>query len=215
MAITPNSDLAPAPSSSPIDPAAAGAVSAAALCPACGEPRTDPSARFCEVCRYDFVAGTQGPPPVVEAPSASESAPAAEATPPTVEAGTAAAPEKQWEAVVSVDPSLDTDPDPNVPVPTDTPELVFHLDLAETLIGRRDDRRDIHPAIPLHDPGVSHRHAKLLRQAGGVVAVLDLASTNGTSVNGAEVAPGTPQSLQEGDAITMGRWTRIVLRART
>src|SRR4051812_48643708 len=33
-------------------------------CPSCGEARTDVAARFCEVCRYDFQSGGQGPPPI-------------------------------------------------------------------------------------------------------------------------------------------------------
>jgi len=201
--------------SQPVGTSAAGASLNA--CPACGEPRSDPDARFCEVCRYDFVQGTQGPPPVVSAsetpkeapPSPGEHEPAARETPPLV-----ATNGQQWDAVVTVDPLLDTDPDPDLPVPGGEPERVFPIDLPETLVGRRDDRRDIRPEIPLHDPGVSHRHAKLLRQPGGRIAVLDLASTNGTSVNGTELPPGTPRELEDGDALTIGRWTRIVVRIR-
>ena len=71
------------------------------------------------------------------------------------------------EVVAVVDPSLYVDPDPSMVLPMDEPPRTFPLDLAENLIGRRSDKRDIHPEVPLTDPGVSHRHAKLLREPDG------------------------------------------------
>ena len=118
----------------------------------------------------------------------------------------------KWEAVVRVDPTLYVDPDPGVPCPTDEPERVYHLDFAENLIGRRSDSRDIHPEINLRDPGVSHRHAKLLRQPDGSVFLLDVGSTNGTLLNGASVPEGVKTPIKDNDAITLGFWTRITLR---
>lgn len=118
----------------------------------------------------------------------------------------------RWEVVVNVDPSLDTDPDPATPCPTEEPERVFPLDFAENLIGRRSDRKDIHPEIPVNDPGVSHRHAKLLRQPDGSFLLLDVGSTNGTQLNGVDVLPGVRTPLTEGDQIVVGCWTRILLR---
>jgi pSer/pThr/pTyr-binding forkhead associated (FHA) protein len=120
-----------------------------------------------------------------------------------------------WEVVVAVDAALDTEPDPATPCPVGEPERAFPLDLAENLIGRRDDRRDIKPEIPVNDPGASRRHAKLLRQADGTVALHDLASVNGTRVNGEEVPAGTRRTLRPGDVVTLGRWTRLTLRARS
>jgi len=216
----------------------------AIVCPACGEPRADPRARFCEVCRFDFVAGVPGPPPggvvagtVSVAPAATASAvadplssaappvdtstvPAADPVPsavpatalPTVaNAGVARA--RAWDVVVSVDPSLDVDPDPAVPAPVGEPEYILPLDQDETLIGRRDDLRGIHPDVALRDPGASRRHASLLRGNDGSLAVIDLASANGTSVNGVELAAGARQALRDGDSITLGRWTRLTLRS--
>jgi hypothetical protein len=210
--------------------AAAGAAPAAGACPTCGEPRTDPGARYCEVCRFDFTLGVAGPPPGGD-PPASPGAPAVVAAGTTsttaanpldtiaapVATGARAAsqaPGGLWDAYVSVDPTLDDEPDPADPCPDDEPERVFPLDLAETLIGRRDDRRDIRPDIPLRDSGVSRRHLKLLRQPDGGLAVVDLASTNGTCLNGCAVTAGVRQPLHDGDAITVGRWTRIVVRGR-
>jgi pSer/pThr/pTyr-binding forkhead associated (FHA) protein len=120
-----------------------------------------------------------------------------------------------WEAVVRVDASLYTDPDPAIPCPVTDPERIFPLDLAENLIGRRSDRLDIHPEIPLTDPGVSHRHAKIYREADGSLSVLDVGSTNATNVNGNEAAAGVRVSLNDGDEITIGCWTRILIRRTT
>ena len=180
-------------------------------CPDCGTPR-HPGARFCEICRYNYdtlspggvAAVTTVPPapPTVPAPVVESVPPPAVAVVPPISTA-------RWEAVVSVDASLYTDPDPAIPCPTSEPERLFPLDLAESLIGRRSDRQDIHPEIPLTDPGVSHRHAKLYRQADGSLLILDVGSTNGTQVNGVELTSGVKQPLQNGDQITIGCWTRI------
>ncbi len=119
-----------------------------------------------------------------------------------------------WEISAIVDGSLYAEPDPNVPLPANEPERVFPLDFAEMLIGRRSDRKDIHPEIPLADPGISHRHAKLQRQPDGNFILLDVGSTNGTQLNGVDVQPGVRLPLHDGDEITLGCWTRITLHAR-
>jgi hypothetical protein len=167
-------------------------------CPSCGEPRTFAEARFCEVCRYDFVAQKGGPPPLVPA------------APPRQEAASFSG----WELVVGVDATLDIDPDPASPCPQGEAERVFALDGAEVLVGRRDDRRDIRPEIPLGDPGTSRRHAKFMRNADGSVVLQDLASLNGTRLNSKDVEPGSRQVLKDGDTVTLGRYTRIRLRRK-
>lgn len=113
-----------------------------------------------------------------------------------------------------VDASLDTDPDPASPCPKDEPERVFAIEVSEMLVGRRDDTRAIRPEIPVNDPGTSRRHAKIVKDAGGSPSLQDLASMNGTSLNGADVAPGSRHPLKEGDEVTIGRWTRMRLRRR-
>lgn len=117
-----------------------------------------------------------------------------------------------WEVQISVDASLDTDPDPSLPVPTDEPDYFYPLTESETLIGRRDDRQGIRPQIPLRDPGASRRHA-ILRADDDGVSVMDLGSTNGTLVNGMELPPNSRRMLKNGDAITVGRWTRLIVRS--
>jgi pSer/pThr/pTyr-binding forkhead associated (FHA) protein len=89
------------------------------------------------------------------------------------------------------------------------PQRVFPVEQDEMLIGRRDDRQQIRPAVALHDPGASRRHAKVLRNADGSVSLHDLGSTNGTKLNGEDLVSGALRPLAAGDEITLGRWTRI------
>jgi hypothetical protein len=176
-------------------PVAAGGTG---VCPSCGEPRSADDARFCEVCRYDFATGKPGPPP--GAPAAAPPVPKASATP-----------ARRPVLVVSVDAQLDTDPDPASPCPSGVAPQRVPADRPELLVGRRDDRRDIKPDLPLNDPGASRRHLKFLVGTDGEVVLLDLASTNGTRLNGVEVPPGSRHPLSPGDEVVVGRWTRIRL----
>jgi hypothetical protein len=118
-----------------------------------------------------------------------------------------------WELVVRIDPSLDTEPDPDHPCPADPP-VVLAVDKADMLIGRLDETRDIRPEVALRDPGASRRHAKFVLDPDGGIALQDLASTNGTQVNGQDVPPGTRKRLRDGDSVTLGRWTRIDVRSK-
>jgi hypothetical protein len=196
-------------------------VSLPATCPSCGEPREDASARYCEVCRYDFIEQRPGPPPVARGAAPRPAAPAAPPAPVPVPAPAPSAPAapspaasvsstssgRAWELVVAVDPALDTDPDPQTPCPVDKPEVALP-------VGRHDDTRSIHPELSLHDPGASRRHAKFVLDPDGTLVVQDLASTNGTQVNGQDLPAGTRRPLREGDRVTIGRWTRITVRVR-
>lgn len=115
---------------------------------------------------------------------------------------------------IIADPSLIKEPDPENPFPVGTPERVFPLDLEENLVGRRGDKRDIHPEIVVVDPGISHRHLKLVRRADGGFAVLELGSTNGTELNGKPLEAGVLTPLEAGDELVLGMWTRLIIRNR-
>ncbi len=108
---------------------------------------------------------------------------------------------------------LDIDPDPSQPCPTGVAEVRVPFDRPELLVGRRDDLRDVHPDIPLVDPGTSRRHAKFVRGSDGSLALVDLASTNGSKLNGVDVPAGSRSILHPGDEVTLGRWTRIRVTA--
>lgn len=192
-----------------IDGAGAAAPVAERACPSCGEPRAEPDARYCEVCRFDFQERRPGPPPVVRAAPHAVPVLIPVAAPISVRTSGRA-----WELIVEVDPSLDTEPDPASPCPRDAPRVVVPLDQPDLLVGRHDETRAIHPEIPLDDPGASRRHARFVIEPDGVIALQDLASTNGTQVNGEDVPPGTRRRLGDGDMVTLGRWTRITLQSK-
>ncbi len=165
-------------------------------CPVCGEARPGPFARYCDTCRYDFLNKqpfsaaviTPAPPPV---------------GPPLIRLG--------WDIRALVDPSLRRAEDP---LPADERERLFPLDLSDHLIGRRSDSEDIHPELAINDPGISRRHARILRAVDGALTVLDLGSMNGTRLNGTPLEPNLPTPLAEGDQVTMGCWTRLIVKAR-
>jgi hypothetical protein len=173
--------MGPPGSSKPANaPATLGHVTA---CPACGEPRPLAETRFCEVCRYDF-QGRKGGKRAAAVPAG-------------------------YVLVVQVDPTLDIEPDPATPPPTGVSDVRIPVAAAELLVGRKDDVRDVHPDIPVADPGSSRRHAKFVRGTDGSLALHDLASMNGTKLNGVDVVAGSRTQLHVGDEVTLGRWTRI------
>jgi hypothetical protein len=221
IAAAPGAAVIAPPAAAPAAPAGA----AGERCPDCGTPRASEGATFCEVCRYNFVTKTPwsagappaGPPPSpVPAAAATADVAAVAPTPAPTPDGQRPTPDpaKRWEVVVAVDPSLYAEPNPAMPCPAGEPERTFPLDFAENLIGRRSERRAIFPEIDLsNDPGVSSRHAILYREADGSVSLLDVGSTNGTQLNGRDVAAGVRTPLKEGDQVTLGGWTRITVRS--
>ena len=88
---------------------------------------------------------------------------------------------------------------------------------AELRIGRVDPKSNGEaPQITgaADDPGLSRRHAVLRRLADGTYAIEDLGSTNGTEVNGRQIAAGEPVALGDGDRVHLGAWTGITIRSR-
>lgn len=112
------------------------------------------------------------------------------------------------------DATLMKEVDPENPFPAGAPERVFPLDLAENLVGRRSESKDSHPEIPVNDPSISRRHLKFLRRSDGQFEVVDLNSANGSQFNGQQLEPGVQTLINPGDEITLGMWTRLVIRAR-
>jgi pSer/pThr/pTyr-binding forkhead associated (FHA) protein len=159
---------------------------------------------FCEDCGYDFTTGQR---PAVEAPLA----------PPTPTAPPVAT---GWEVEVTADSAWyavkatsDTDPFPTDQVPRRQP-ITGHV----AMIGRESASRGIHPDIDCGaDAAVSRRHAQLVR-SGDDWQVVDLGSTNGTTVAAAGQPPeadslpsGVPRVVADGDSVMVGAWTRITL----
>ena len=76
-------------------------------------------------------------------------------------------------------------------------------------LGRIDPREGVYPDVDLTahmalEHGVSREHACIFRR-GNVVEVEDLASTNGTLLNGTRLAPYIPVSLKHGDQLHLGK----------
>lgn len=169
-------------------------------CAACGTPFTG---RFCEECGHDSLAAV-----VI---------PAAPAAPP--------APSVSWQVVVTADRAYFDrviaagGPDAAaVEFPPYCPERRFVLDGPQVTIGRRSRSRGIFPDVdligPPEDPGVSAGHALLVNGPTGW-SVVDLASTNGTTVNDDPDAlrPHRPRPVHDGDRIHLGAWTTLTLRS--
>jgi hypothetical protein len=177
------------------DPVAAPAPSR--ICAACGTPQVG---RFCEECGHDSLdtaAASPVPPPP---------------TPAT------------WHAVVTADRAYFDrvvaagGPDSAaVEFPLYCPERRFVLHDDRISIGRRSRSRGIFPDIdligPPEDLGVSAGHAMLVRTA-GTWSVVDLDSTNGTTVNGSDtpLPPNAPHPLADGDRVHLGAWTTLTIR---
>jgi pSer/pThr/pTyr-binding forkhead associated (FHA) protein len=185
-------------------------------CPDCSTPHEADSGNFCEICGYNFLSGAKGgdpssnfPPPIrstVNAPTTAPTQPPSQSVIPSIPASTTVS---QWQAIVSIDSSLAT---PNSPTaPTQAP-VTISLSQSTNLIGRTSVARAIHPEIPLDlDDAVSSRHAILTLHPDGSLILRDIGSSNGTQVNGKEVAIMADLTISSGDEITLGHWTRIKL----
>jgi len=78
-----------------------------------------------------------------------------------------------------------------------TPGAILSVDGDEIVIGRGRDA-----SARIDDPGMSRRHARVFRKADGYF-IEDLGSTNGTFVEGEQVA--YARQLKDGDRIQIGR----------
>ena len=87
-----------------------------------------------------------------------------------------------------------------------TNNRAYDLASARLLIGR-ESKND----IVVHDINASRTHAELRLEPQGVWTITDLGSTNGTLVNGAEIAT---HPLREGDRITIGMTNYVFTQAQ-
>lgn len=203
----------PAPAA-PGSPAPAGKVA----CPDCAMHHSLSAGDYCEVCGYNFKTGAHGELALPPAPPAAPPPKPAAVPPelvPVVETAPAPAPDAKffgWEVTITVDPTLKIDGSPEPPA--DFEPIVAALRAGSNLIGRTSPRRGIHPEIALdHDDAVSHRHALLEVHADQTLTLRDIGSSNGTTVNGKEIVHLTDLPLNDGDQMTLGHWTRLLIKA--
>jgi len=76
-------------------------------------------------------------------------------------------------------------------------------------LGRIDPKEGVYPDIDLTvdlamEHGVSREHACIFRR-GNAVEIEDLASTNGTMLNGTRLAPYLPVPIKDGDQLQLGK----------
>lgn len=76
------------------------------------------------------------------------------------------------------------------------------------IIGRSDPTRQVFPEIDLApygalEKGVSRRHARLSSRR-GLIMIEDLASINGTYLNGKRLTPYLPEVVHDGDQLQIG-----------
>lgn len=76
-------------------------------------------------------------------------------------------------------------------------------------LGRVDPASNVFPEVYISNEddaakSVSRRHARIMRQSGTVV-VEDLASVNGTFLNGKRLDPYLPEPLNDGDMLYLGK----------
>ena len=168
---------------------------------------------YCEVCGFNFKTGAHGELAIAPAPAPAPSP--APAPAPPVAAVASPPPDAKllgWEVSITVDPTLKIEGSPDTPA--DFEPTVAALRAGSNLIGRTSPRRGIHPEVALDvDDAVSHRHALLEVRADSTLTLRDIDSSNGTSVNGKEIAKLTDVPLSDGDQITLGHWTRLLVKA--
>jgi hypothetical protein len=173
-------------------------------CPDCTTPHEADTGSFCEICGYNFLTSAKGGNPFATFPPPVNLSPSLSTTPIS-----AVNPVGQWQLIISIDPTLATPDSPTAP--TQAP-ITINLNQGANLIGRTSQARAIHPEIPIDwDDAVSSRHGILTLQPDGALVLRDIGSSNGTMVNGKEIAIMADISIASGDEITLGHWTRITL----
>lgn len=89
------------------------------------------------------------------------------------------------------------------------PDQTFALEQDEVGFGR-----DPRNALVFDDPEISRQHGRFIRQPEGYL-LEDLASLNGTYLNGKRLAPNQPRRLYDGDTIGLTETLTLTYRMRT
>lgn len=166
-------------------PSSGDGLRSAASCASCGAPKPE-QARYCELCGHSADSGP---------------------------------PRTEWVLTVLADRAQFERlgvPDLVFPADRAARDIALHGDamIAGRSKGSSPVRPDIDLTGDLSDPGVSQRHLSIERHVDGQLHLIDLGSTNGTTLNDAAdaIAPGTRVAIDDGDRIQFGAWTTILVR---
>lgn len=178
-------------------------------CPDCNAPHDNDSGNFCEICGYNFLTGAHGElAPINLTPINNVTAEEIKKTTENIISNPVYS---SLELLITIDPAL-REPD-SPPAPTDRSPITLRLDKENNLIGRTSELKGIHPEIALDfDDAVSRRHALIIKQTNGIFVLRDIDSANGTKLNNVELQPMLDVPIKNGDEITLGHWTRIVVK---
>jgi hypothetical protein len=190
---------------------AAPVVVTALVCPDCGDPH---EGDFCGGCGYNYLTGEHGEPDEDDAPVVLvQTAVIVNVAAAIIEVKEAAAPfafAVPMNLIVQTDSSLDP-----TALPVVEADRIFPIELAETMVGRRNDGRKIFPEVSIPgDGGIHSRHLKLIGNAAGGLDLFDLGGENGTELNGVRVQGETLIPLTIGDEMVIGSMTRLKIASR-
>jgi hypothetical protein len=167
------------------------------VCPDCSAPAPAAGVNFCEICGFNFVTHTSGQFPGALRPAA----PVSSVMP---------IPAIEFKLAIAVDSTLRNPSSPEAPI--DSQVIIYPIEKAVSLVGRRSEARAIFPEISLDaDSAVSHRHGLISKTPEGQLTYRDLSSSNGTRLNGKDITPLMDIELHAGDQLTLGHWTRITV----
>jgi hypothetical protein len=186
-------------------------------CPKCQTTQLNSNAQFCENCGHKLdeavpkeAATIRTSIAAIPASTSSEpDAPRETASAPS-DAPTGNPPVANWR----VECRIFKDAIPNQSSPRSTYESSLEINLKNqvTQIGRSSRKRNLHPEIACDwDSAVSHRHAKIDLDPDGNAFLVDLGSSNGTMLNGQLISPSSPVKLKDGDRISLGGKTALII----
>jgi len=131
-----------------------------------------------------------------------------------------APPRATWQAVVRADPAWFEEvcrrngaDAAALEFPRHAVDRCYPLSGERVAIGRHSRSRGTTPEIDLADvdPGVSAVHAVLVTRSDGGWDLVDLGSTNGTTLADGPIAAHVPVPLADGSVVRLGAWTTITV----
>jgi hypothetical protein len=185
------------------------------VCPKCQTTQLDSNAQFCENCGHKLDEPAAGASPQLQTAASTTPVEVAPDTPPATGSNPSdPSSGKSTGAAWRIECRSFKEANADASAPGLPYESSFEITLKNqvTQIGRYSRKRNLLPEIACDwDEAVSHRHAKIELDAGGNVFLVDLGSTNGTMLNGKLISADTPVKLKDGDRISIGGKTALIV----